>query len=94
MEKKIGSKSFSRPSEMSRQQFKELAQSIRDNSVNETHTMSLDAWEDAEGNRYCKCDAGFSEKIFYAGVHYYLEYKYVVNKPSECSITVWEYKYE
>jgi endonuclease I len=84
---------YDRPSTMTRQQFKELAQTIRDNSVNETHTISVDTWETAAGNIYTRCDAGFTEKIVYAGVHYYLKYKYVVNSPSKCSVTVWEKEY-
>lgn len=87
----VKNKENTKPSAMTRQQFDELAQKIKNRNVNDTHGIDYDRWEDAAGNWYTRTDAGFSQTIFYAGTTYFVKYRYVPGKTTESSISIWEY---
>ena len=80
-----------KPSNLTRQEFNELASKIREHSVKDSHSMDYDYWEDAEGNWYSKCDGGFSQEIYYAGTRYFVKYRYVPGVSADCSISIWEF---
>ena len=79
-----------KPSTMTKQEFDSLAQHITDNCIDEVINEDFKQFTDAAGNWYRISNAGFSQEIFYAGIHYYIKYKYVPGVPSDCSISVWE----
>lgn len=80
----------SKSSSMTREEFNTLAEKIKTNGVVQI-TNDSSIWTDGSGNIFSTTSNGFSQMLTYAGITYYLKYKYVPGVPSECSITVWEY---
>lgn len=76
---------------MTLEMFNELANRIQSGDKLVSKKFDYSRWVDDEGNWYSKSNHGYSQTLFYAGVRYFLKYKYVPGVPSECSTQVWEW---